>query len=320
MNILPSKKFILTVVSVLLAGGLVFGAFWYANSSKQSAKTISPEEKKIADQIFVEKDSDNDGLKDWEEIIWKTDSNSADTDGDGIKDGDEVKANKSPLVKGPNDSLIEKAKIVDSTPDIKVKEDNKNITKELAKTFYINYFGSAGKIGSMTSDEATALGTSIYNQKEQVIAPSAKYTIYTEKDLNINPKIEVTRDILKKYTSDVRAAIGVAQVSEEAKIGEVQIIKNALQNFDESELKKLDSIVIGYQKTTTALKKIEIPTSLSKLHLELVNNVSRVGENIKVMQASFNDPTNIIYCIQDYVLYAQKMVANINIVKKLGQN
>ena len=232
MNILPSKKFILTVISVLFACGLVFGAFWYANTSKQGAKVISPEEKKMTDQTFIEKDSDNDGLKDWEEIIWKTDPNNADADGDGIKDGDEVKANRNPLVKGPNDSLIEKTVInTGATKDSQgTKETNKNITTELAKTFYLNYFNASGKIGSMTPEEATALGDSIYNQKEQSIKPTAKYTTYTEKDLNINTKTEVTRDVLRKYVSDVRAAIGVAQVAPEAKIGEVQIIKDALQN------------------------------------------------------------------------------------------
>ncbi len=36
-------------------------------------------------------DTDQDGLKDWEEVLWKTDPNNPDTDGDGITDYEEAK-------------------------------------------------------------------------------------------------------------------------------------------------------------------------------------------------------------------------------------
>ena len=39
-------------------------------------------------------DTDGDGLKDWEELLWKTDSNKIDTDGDGTNDNEEISLNK----------------------------------------------------------------------------------------------------------------------------------------------------------------------------------------------------------------------------------
>lgn len=45
-------------------------------------------------------DSDGDGLKDWEELLWGTDIHNPDSDGDGMNDGDEVNAARNPKEAG----------------------------------------------------------------------------------------------------------------------------------------------------------------------------------------------------------------------------
>ncbi len=50
-------------------------------------------------------DSDRDGLKDWEELLWDTSKSNADTDGDGTKDGEEVALGRDPRKKSPMDKL-----------------------------------------------------------------------------------------------------------------------------------------------------------------------------------------------------------------------
>ena len=66
---------------------------------------VAPTLTTFTESPALAKDSDNDGLKDWEEELWKTDKNKADTDGDGTLDGQEIKLGRNPLVKGPNDKL-----------------------------------------------------------------------------------------------------------------------------------------------------------------------------------------------------------------------
>lgn len=60
-------------------------------------------------QKIVAADADSDGLPDWEEALWKTDSKNPDTDGDGATDGAEVLASRDPKVAGPNDELTNPA-------------------------------------------------------------------------------------------------------------------------------------------------------------------------------------------------------------------
>jgi len=51
-------------------------------------------------------DSDNDGLKDWQENLYRTDANNPDTDGDGYLDGEEIDSGHNPLVKSPGDTNL----------------------------------------------------------------------------------------------------------------------------------------------------------------------------------------------------------------------
>lgn len=59
------------------------------------------------DKYLKNKDSDDDGLSDWDEInIFGTDPLNPDTDGDGMSDGDEVKAGRNPLGPGMIKDLL----------------------------------------------------------------------------------------------------------------------------------------------------------------------------------------------------------------------
>ena len=47
-------------------------------------------------------DSDNDGLQNWEEELYKTDPINPDSDGDGASDGEEIKVGRNPALAGPD--------------------------------------------------------------------------------------------------------------------------------------------------------------------------------------------------------------------------
>ena len=83
---------------ILIIGGVVF-VWKYAK--KESLLGIEFE-KRTEESL---KDSDNDGLKDWEEELFHTDLLNPDTDGDGYLDGEEVDSGHNPLVKAPGDKL-----------------------------------------------------------------------------------------------------------------------------------------------------------------------------------------------------------------------
>jgi len=68
--------------------------FAYKGDNNQSNTTDNVA---VADIDLKNKDTDGDGLSDWDELnVYKTSSYLEDSDSDGIKDGDEIKAGKDP--------------------------------------------------------------------------------------------------------------------------------------------------------------------------------------------------------------------------------
>ena len=91
--------------------------------------------------IFL--DSDQDGLSDAEERMYRTDPNNPDTDGDGYSDGTEIKSGYNPLKPAPGDKIIgdNEFKIKQKKYQNNVEIDNdleeqehsdKNLTEEIS--------------------------------------------------------------------------------------------------------------------------------------------------------------------------------------------
>ncbi|BFD24807.1 MAG: hypothetical protein JST_000114 [Candidatus Parcubacteria bacterium] len=101
-----------------LAVAILAAWFWQFNSRLTQPFTPSEEELALAQQAAEEKeaaaliertkDTDNDGLTDWDEInIYKTSPYLVDTDGDGLSDFDEVRKGIDPLcAEGANCGLL----------------------------------------------------------------------------------------------------------------------------------------------------------------------------------------------------------------------
>ncbi|MFY9462646.1 MAG: hypothetical protein WAP52_00475, partial [Candidatus Sungiibacteriota bacterium] len=92
------------------------------------------------DQIDkLNQDSDADGLKDWEEILYHADPHNPDTDGDGAPDGEEVKLGRDPTKpntakspKKPNDYFATAEPLTDSVAPALAAP---NLTADFTRTF-----------------------------------------------------------------------------------------------------------------------------------------------------------------------------------------
>lgn len=74
------------IAVIMVAGGYFLPGFQFPKTKAVNAE--------LTDDLlasYVAKDTDSDGLPDWQEALYGTDANKADTDGDGISDGEAVR-------------------------------------------------------------------------------------------------------------------------------------------------------------------------------------------------------------------------------------
>jgi len=92
-----SKKIYFFINSLVILA-LVFGIYYNFTKKEKISKNTEKPKKKIEIKTNNEKkDTDGDGLKDWEEILYGTSINNPDTDNDGISDYIEIKNGTNPL-------------------------------------------------------------------------------------------------------------------------------------------------------------------------------------------------------------------------------
>ena len=104
------------------------------------------------------KDTDGDGLPDWQEEIWGSDKNNPDTDGDGTTDGKEVNENRNPTVAGPDDKILSDREI--ALQYVPGETDPKSVTSILSKNLLLRMaqLQQSGQYNDQTSEElATGL-------------------------------------------------------------------------------------------------------------------------------------------------------------------
>src|SRR3989344_8860487 len=94
------------VVPAVLILGVFIGGVAVLRTQGIGAQILN-EGKKIFVPVASdsEADPDNDGLKNWEEKIQKTDPRHPDTDGDGYLDGEEVASGYDPVIPALGDAL-----------------------------------------------------------------------------------------------------------------------------------------------------------------------------------------------------------------------
>jgi len=289
---LPSKKLLFIIVSVFFAGG---GLFWVVNIGKNGSGETptdagSVEVSGITASLLGE-DTDNDGLKDWEESLWGTDSKNPDSDGDGTPDGEEVKSGRDPGQAGPGDKL--------DTPSSRMTGDKASApaepfseTQRMARELFSGVL-SLNQSGNSSADTQDAFARSIAENIGGELPPDT-YAIESVRLSSDN-----TDAALKRYGNEmgdilIRYGGGFTE-------SEVDILILALETNDKKTLERLIPIVKAYEKTRDASLLVEVPPSVAFLHLDLLNDYQRLSETVDEMRVVLDDSLQGAVSLKSYV-------------------
>lgn len=292
---LPSKKIATTWFFLALALSAVVISLWIM--VKEQVKDLAPTKSyaiKTPNMAIIaqaaEQDSDHDGLKDWEEVLWKTDPHNPDTDGDGTSDGEEVREGRNPTKAGPNDKLD--TSIASSTSNM-LSTEGLTDTQVFSRQLFAEYLKLQQQDGGQISEASQQYLIDNFLTKVPEATP---LKIYTRKDIKITQG-NSTAD-LKAYAN----AMGRVLKNNPAKgaENELVILKRAIDNNDKSELKKIDASIAGDASTLKGFLTVSVPESLVGQHLNIINNFGATDESIKGLRKIFDDPITTISNLSAY--------------------
>lgn len=272
----PSKKII--ILGIVLIFGAAITTYALFGKSQKETYTM-PVVSEITANPALAKDSDNDGLKDWEEKLWKTDPNNPDTDGDGTKDGEEIKSGRNPLVTGPKDKLD--SETVAKKVNLSTDEDLTD-TDKFSRELFLKII--AAKQSGLSPDEAgfdEFLNTTIRNEVEKQQPKS-----YAAKDFKIDSA--ETPEKLKAY-GNIIADILTKPPPQKLEY-ELTILYRAEADKNPNELKQLEPLIKEYKRIESDLLAVVVPKSALEVHLFMINSTVSTAWSISGLAYILTDP------------------------------
>lgn len=229
---------------------------------------------------LVNRDTDGDGILDWEESLWGTDPSKKDTNDDGILDNIEIAKIKSEEDAG--------GEINEDSQEIEALTETDKFSRELFST--IAALSQNGPLDQATIDKlSNSLAEQIKNPPiQKIFSPSELKVINDDSVQAVKNYDNALRNLYEKYPPG-RTVIDVLQ----------DFIMDE-ENVDITALSELDPINTQVQGIIADLVKINVPESLAFLHLDIINILQRLSENISDIQLFDTDVVVALGAISQY--------------------
>ena len=280
-DFLPSRKFILIFTLLIVAGG----GFWiYKNKPwHDSGLVYDPQAAVKAAQTSrtadANLDTDGDGLKDWQEVLFKLDPVNPDTDNDGVLDG--------------NESPGEAGSIAVADNQANPGSSAENLSQKFAEDVMMGYMA----LTSSGMDDNAIFEILLEGLGKKYSDAAPLQDSFGENDVKL----------AGNSPEEIRAyANGVAEVLEN---DFKDFSKNEMELFNElaeSDYSDPEALLIfgdyetAYSVAASHLKSLKTPGSYVSFHADLVNNF----QNLAIINSAFknlaSDPLNAIFYLSSY--------------------
>jgi len=304
-RVLPSAShaFVLLVVLVVI----VFGANYLVERKQKKEQEgqlyITAGETSVKISSL---DTDNDGLEDWEELLWGTDKDAPDTDGDGTPDGIEVSSGRNPTIPAPGDTFVIKT----LTPSVQISSSsskNQTQTQLFSEAFITTYLNSKIVGGSFIEQVDTFTALAIPN-----IAP-----------ISAHNKNELKLSDAKNPAAAHAYGNAVGSVLKKNKPGtenELVVMLKALQNKDTEGLGSLNTTADAYDANARDLLLIVVPPEQADEHILLIHAFLLVARDIRYMAGFYEDPLTGLAGIESYFKTSEELLASISNLRAYLEN
>lgn len=303
-NYLPSKKFICSIIVIVVLGVLFFiiSGLIFKKNHFTASKNGQLQTENLTINDLLKKDSDGDGVMDWEEALWGTDVNKK-TSFDGIADAEYIKKRREEL------------KLTSGADSLTQTGGTLNETDKFAQEFFasLSAMKQSGQIDKNTINNVSAsLGQKIV---DPMIAD--KYSI---KDVKIGEGDGV--EIQKAYYLTIKKLF---EDYSKKGIGDEVEIMSILANSSATEDKiiyadNLDQIADAYQEYAQKMVETSVPQSLVLHHLKIANNANNTGIAVGNMVKVVDDPIVGLSGLAQYQKYSDELISSVGDLETILYN
>lgn len=281
---LPSRGFIMKVVIIAIILLIIFGVYRLTTFVHDKISNKPPT--KILVKDLVQKDTNSNGIPDWEESLWGLDPNK-----NGPSNKEFILAKREALAK---DASIDTS---NSSAGTQIVSENDALARE-----FFAVIMSLEQTGNLNDDSLKSVSEAI--GKKIVAEPIAD--IYTRDMLTIKDPtpsatdayLDAFKNLLLKY--------------KDKNMGdELSFVATAVKNNDAGGVKAVGSIASAYRSFGKELVKIPVPSNLITTHLALANNYEKVAQSIEALAKIFTEPMTSMKGIVNYKKYNDALVAGI---------
>lgn len=286
-----NKRTVSIVGAVLVSTGLITGAFALSGplpfvSVIKKADAQSTEELLKA---FAGKDTDKDGLPDWEEALFGTDPKNPQSVQAGTLDSEAVAMGLVQPKFVTEESVASRESIADDIPGDAPASDS--VTEQFSRIFFKNYMATIGS-ESPTEVQVLQFATDAVNELTESRQYTQQYTLGQVKVAGSGA------EAIRAYMIDAENAF----LKHPTKAGspELEYVTAAVTTDDTSSLAKADEIADLYMAQADELMKLSVPSELRLPHLALANSLYHLGEVTHDMAVIDEDPLRGMLGIIDY--------------------
>lgn len=284
-----------TVFSVVL----IFSAYIIARGIEFPRAAQASTETELLKAIAT-KDSDSDGLPDWEEALYGTDSNVADTFHLGMTDGDAVTQGLIVPKAVATVSTATSSQVSLDTDGLSAAPAAGTLTALFSQNFLSIYLAAkeTNNGADLTDSQMNDVATQAMNSLPASVTTPPPYK--TRSDLTISE--DSSPEAFKTFAASAEAVL--MKNTSDATNTDLDYFKDALlNNHEASAFPHILSIARAYRASATGLAKLPVPKALAEYDLALINTLMHLSEvDIGFTYAgSSSDPLVAIIALHQYI-------------------
>jgi hypothetical protein len=275
----------LVVAVIVIGGAWVISGHHYPSFGVANAES--------SDELlkaYAAKDTDGDGLPDWEEALYGTNPNDAHSVRPNLTDAEAVAQGLvTPHYADAVATTTTAESLAGEVPGDAAKPGS--LTDQFAQQFFDNYVSTRG--GSVPS--ADDMQSFVANAVTQLQAAQVRTDAFSAADMKVSGS---GADALTEFAANADAAFAANTV--QLPYDELTYFSDAVDKNDSTALANVKAIGAAYTGTAAALARASVPQELADSDLALVNAMARLGATITDLSTVNDDPIRAMLGLSNY--------------------